>query len=370
MVEALGTNPINYQWFKDNVAIADATSNVLAFDSIRPADAGRYHVRIQNKAGEVTSNEVELTVTPVADLNSVLVARWPFDTTENGTTPDVVQGLDLTLNNMDESNLVEGRFGSAFSFDGVDEILTRIHTNSAGGLPISQHRVSTISFWVKAFGAGQVDRRAFSEASTTNAQPLFNIGTHNTGADGTVDLLIREDNGVTSLNHAHSIVEAYDDTWRHVVIVNHGSRFSIYIDGTLDETAPGYTRGILTANTTSIGGILRAAASHFFTGVIDDVAVWGRALSQEEITQVFNNEWPNLPEPAMNIQSIARNGNRLEILVETSNPEAVHTLQQTSSLNAPSWSNVGNVTWTAAGNNLVRAEIDAPADTQFFRVSR
>jgi hypothetical protein len=45
-------------------------------------------------------------------------------------------------------------------------------------------------------------------------------------------------------------------------------------------------------NTTSIGGIRRAAPSHFFTGQIDDVYVYNRALSQPEIAWLVGHTSP------------------------------------------------------------------------------
>jgi hypothetical protein len=42
-------------------------------------------------------------------------------------------------------------------------------------------------------------------------------------------------------------------------------------------------------NTTTIGGILRANPTHWVTGLIDDVALWSRALSEEELGSVIAN---------------------------------------------------------------------------------
>ncbi len=45
-------------------------------------------------------------------------------------------------------------------------------------------------------------------------------------------------------------------------------------------------------NDTTIGGILRASASHWVTGLIDDVALWKRALTETEINDVRLNGVP------------------------------------------------------------------------------
>ena len=47
-------------------------------------------------------------------------------------------------------------------------------------------------------------------------------------------------------------------------------------------------------NDTTIGGILRASASHWVTGLIDEVAVWKRALTEAEIVEVRDNGVPRV----------------------------------------------------------------------------
>ncbi|QYM77803.1 immunoglobulin domain-containing protein [Horticoccus luteus] len=62
-VVASGTGPFTYQWRKDGVAIAGATSATLAFTSTAVTDAGSYSVVVTNAAGSVTSDSVSLTAT-------------------------------------------------------------------------------------------------------------------------------------------------------------------------------------------------------------------------------------------------------------------------------------------------------------------
>ena len=86
-----------------------------------------------------------------AQLRDGLVAHWPLDSISGETTPDVVSGYDMELTNLDDSNVVEGKFGSAFSFSSDDQtILTRAHEEGED-LPINQHESFTISFSIKIF---------------------------------------------------------------------------------------------------------------------------------------------------------------------------------------------------------------------------
>ena len=67
-----GSGPFSFQWRRDGVNIAGATSAVLTFNSVALSNAGSYSVRVRNSAGEVTSDAVLLDVTeadtPVAPI--------------------------------------------------------------------------------------------------------------------------------------------------------------------------------------------------------------------------------------------------------------------------------------------------------------
>ncbi len=223
-----------------------------------------------------------------AQLRDGLVAYWPLDSISKGTTPDVVSGYDMELTNLDDSNVVKGKFGSAFSFSRGDQtILTRAHEEGED-LPINQHESFTISFWAKIQGNGQNDLRVFSESNIDgNGTPLFNLGTKNNGSDGTVDVYIR---GIgPTVGHIFTEAEPFDDEWSHVVFVQDNLERKMYVDGELDGLViASKPEGDWALNATSIGGIIRANASHWVTGLIDEVALWKRALNESEVSDLYS----------------------------------------------------------------------------------
>jgi hypothetical protein len=227
-------------------------------------------------------------------LTNGLVAYWPLDELQAGKTPDVVSGYDMQARNLVATNVVAGVRSNAFSFFNARQtLLSRVHA-AGDELPINKHPAYTISMWTKVNGPGQVDLRVFSEANTGVSDPLFNIGTHNTGGSGQVDLLIRQ-SGSTQVGHILTTAEPFDDTWHHIVFVQQadGTR-TFYIDGVADDLAIGAkdTAFNYNFNDTTIGGILRASPSHWVTGLIDEVALWKRALSEAEINDVRVNGVP------------------------------------------------------------------------------
>jgi len=73
--------------------------------------------------------------------------------------------------------------------------------------------------------------------------------------------------------------------WTHVVLTNDGRTFTVYWNGQQRTSGDIKTEGL--KGMLTIGGT-GAAADHSWRGVIDDVAVFDRALSDKEIHQLFS----------------------------------------------------------------------------------
>ena len=222
-----------------------------------------------------------------------LVAHWPLDVIQGTKTPDKVNGYDMELTNLSESDVVAGKVGNAFSFSNERQtLLSRVH-EADEDLPANKHESYTLSMWVNVVGEGQNDLRIFSEGNTSNSNPLFNMGTHNGGADGSLDFYLRQ-SGWDTFGHAYSEQQPFDGTWRHIAFVQTNGARTLYVDGVADALEiPDKPEGDWLVNNSSIGGILRAAASHWSTGLIDEVAVWKRALSEDEVNSVITNGVPS-----------------------------------------------------------------------------
>jgi len=100
--------------------------------------------------------------------------------------------------------------------------------------------------------------------------------------------VIRNDSNATVGDHRHTTAIAYDGfAWHNIVYVQRqvsatDMKAQVWVDGVLDPVVVTPVRP-LTAQTTAIGGLLRTSASSWFSGLIDEVAVWDRALSAEEV---------------------------------------------------------------------------------------
>ena len=104
--------------------------------------------------------------------------------------------------------------------------------------------------------------------------------------EGAVSLVC--DDNVTK-EQAHSTSKTNDDRWHFVAGQREGTSIKIYIDGRLEATEPveaGYDLSGTTQHNAYIGAITdhsKGSLYKLFVGLIDDVRVYGRALSEGEI---------------------------------------------------------------------------------------
>jgi hypothetical protein len=232
-----------------------------------------------------------------AALTDALISYWPLDAVADGKTPDVIADNDLTLVGPIGDTLREGK--PAFQFDGTSTYFTNLHPTDASitGLPIYRDGGYTIAMWVK--GPPQTARYLFAEGSTASNNPLLILQTGQAAANNDkLDIIIRNLAGGaagTPVNHRVTTSVVFDDTWHHIAWVDTDGAVQVYVDGILDATDFSYSPvGSIPFNTAALGTLVRAAIStgNIFNGAIDDVAVWGRALTEAEVNELRINGIP------------------------------------------------------------------------------
>ena len=78
-------------------------------------------------------------------------------------------------------------------------------------------------------------------------------------------------------------------SWQFWVVTYDGSNVRIYLNGTLDVTTPSTGNLLATAgNTEAFGKDNEPGGTSFLNGNLDEVGVWSKALSQPEITDLYN----------------------------------------------------------------------------------
>ena len=211
-----------------------------------------------------------------------LVGYWPFNGNANDINTNAYNG---TVNG---ATITRDRFGnanSAYSFNGTLNFI---------GVPLinlSNNNSITISAWVKPI--------SFSGNFTNYHILRQDNGTSN------VDWLISFQNNGTILSFGLGIQGqsyreldvpiqsiTYLNSWHHIVATYDGIAKKIYSDGILIGVQN--ISGKITYTSTATFAFGSACAFDYcvekFNGQLDDIGIWNRALTQDEITSLYQSE--------------------------------------------------------------------------------
>jgi hypothetical protein len=237
-------------------------------------------------------------VTSRAALTDGLVSYWSMDTTNlDNTVSDISFTNHMSMVGPIAS--VAGQFSNALSFNGTSTWMTNFHASdrSQGGLPVFNAGSYTIAMWVK--GAAQTARFLYTEGNITNNNPIFAIQSGNAAANNSkLDVLIRNDRAQVYINHPATTNVVFNNAWHHIAVVDDRGSVKIYIDGVVDPVSALLTypyradKDETALNTACIGNLVRLtapAAAGTFSGQMDEVGTWERALSLDEVNQVRTN---------------------------------------------------------------------------------
>ena len=204
---------------------------------------------------------------------SNMISWWSGD----GHPFDLIDGNDGTL---DESvTYADGKVGMAFSFDGGSSgsvVTPNVINNSPNG---------TIDMWVKFNNllAGRALFGAYKmEVGEESQTYIFVDNGSNCGAGNSFCFIIL----TNSFNYfVNSDVTPVSGQWYHVAVTWGDDGMKIYVDGVLKNTNAGYTGPVLSDYYHSIG---RAGWGTAIDGLIDEVEIFDRALTQTEIQDIYN----------------------------------------------------------------------------------
>jgi hypothetical protein len=279
-VNVAGATPLSLQWLFNGSPIFGAGGATLLLSNLQPTHAGIYSVVVSNSFGATTSPPATLTVTLPSPGG--LIGWWPGD------------GSALNWVGTNHGQLINGAaFGSgqvaqAFELDGTDDYV------DIGDLtPLTNATEFTVVAWINKLGhtnglAGFVGRWDSYPLTRTNSFLLYNGDGANTDR-GALALCFSDHSGgvlagqtvLPDLEWVHLVA-----TWRSA-----DGYTAIYKNGQLDKAGTlgvGKVLKYLPGYSAKIGewGVVRGAA-YKFGGLIDEVAVFQRALSAQEIKSLY-----------------------------------------------------------------------------------
>jgi hypothetical protein len=211
------------------------------------------------------------------DTDPNLAGWWKFEETAGRTAADssrrkwdgTLQG-DLSF----DKGSVPGKAGKALRFDAKDAWIEVKDCKGIGGT-----RPRTVAAWIKTASAqGEIvswGKQDFGQ--------MFTVG-HIRGRVG-----ITPHGGYLYMN-----AETRDDKWHHVAVVVHEAELpnlhddvKLYLDGAPAEI---HDIGLLDLWPVQTGQELNVRIGRGFQGLLDDLRLYDRALSEEEVNTLFQLE--------------------------------------------------------------------------------
>ncbi len=291
-VSAVGTATLAYQWRQDGTNIPGATTATLAFPGLLVASkGGTYDVVITNSLGSVTSAPTAVIVQTVAAVTDGLAAYWPFNETTGLDANDASgSGSIGALRNYpaDNTQWIPGQIGGALRFWGAGSNTHVFVTN------YSKPSVTmTIAAWVWA------DSRPTWATIIKNwpaSAQQFHFGLDNATGDLS-NYLIQQGGAQVGPVREGTSTPLPLNSWQHVALVCDGANMRLYRNGAPVGAALAYNGTIQTNPVNQFLGIgvkllatglpATDGSQGFWAGKMDDLGLWKRALSADEVFSIY-----------------------------------------------------------------------------------
>ena len=194
-----------------------------------------------------------------------LVGWWPGD----GNANDIMGGNHGTL--MDGATFASGMVGEAFSLDGEGDY---VHLVPAPALGLTGD--FTVDAWINISAFDGVDETVFGSDRTGDADNAI------------MHLVIRNRRPYMGFfgNDTTGNIELSQNTWYHIAFryTESNGEQAIFVNGSLDVSSTGH---VVFKGTGDVA-IGQWGGGSYFNGLIDEVEVFDRALSDVEIRNIFD----------------------------------------------------------------------------------
>ncbi len=209
-----------------------------------------------------------------------LIGSWKFDEGK-GITVDDSSGNNNN-GTIHGATWVKGQVGGALEFNGTDNYVV-----IPGFAALNNLKAVTMMAWIKSSLSTRhtIIERWLYGGKTNERSLVLTVGPASKGVS--FGLKPAPDTGgggfLGSIGHVPT------DGWAYIAVTSDGQKMKIYIDGVQDprtKAAPGKIKPS-TANLNIGGWYAEGEWSEYFKGIIDEVSIYSRALTAEEILKYY-----------------------------------------------------------------------------------
>jgi lysophospholipase L1-like esterase len=263
--------------------VIDSTSGLIEWT---PSAAGTVQVTVEASNSEGTdSQNYSIVVMEAAVCPSGMVSYWKLDETGGTTYYDSFDGNDGNASTPAPTPAA-GLVGGAQDFNGSSNYFT---VNDDPSIDWAYNASFTIEVWAKFTNVSGQNKVMIGRDDGGGGRPHWWLGAQSGTGYALFNLIDTNGNGPfvigsTSLNN---------DAWHHIVAVRDESADMnrLYVDGAkVDSASHNYTAGFDASTTMGIGYMAyNLSPQYYYDGLLDEIAIYDRALSDAEILQHHTN---------------------------------------------------------------------------------
>lgn len=206
-----------------------------------------------------------------------LVGWWPFNGNANDESGN---GNNGTVNGATLTTDRNGQVNKAYSFDGINDYIICSNSNIPTTTNVS------ISVWIKPF-----QNNGIAEFICLGSPTSTTWGTlAGTNWNGSPYQTLNYGRGCSGSGVSNVAVSPILNNWQHITYVSSGvgGICNVYVNGILVGQSNNGTIGSCTS-TNLYFGVDIFSVSEYYLGELDDIGIWNRALTQQEITNLYNS---------------------------------------------------------------------------------
>lgn len=265
------------------------TTNYTYDDDAKLTNIGDADYTYNNNGGLVSSQSLDPSSSPTptpAPSQGDIKAHWRMEEDSGTRNDSSTQNNDLTDNNtVASSSDVKDGAKSADLERSNAEYFSITDGNQTG---LDSSGPKTFAFWVKreSTGNSQVLIQKYVETGSQRSYSMSFMG------DNKINFTVNG-NGVTDMNVNSNTALSSTGTWHHIAgVYDPSTSLKLYIDGTLDATNTSSVPASIYNSSAPfhVGAASDGAGSgNALDGLLDDVYVYGKALSGSEVTQLMQS---------------------------------------------------------------------------------
>jgi hypothetical protein len=243
-----------------------------------PATVGTVVIksRAADDSGNIGAPSAGVSVTVAA--GNTLVAAFGFDA-GTGTTAVDASGRGNTGTISGAAWTTSGKYGSALSFDGINDLVTVADANS-----LDLTSGMTLEAWIFPTAINGWETVILKEASNDLAYALYGDNNGN-DAGGPRRPVVSIRQGSTTYWTSGTAQVALNQ-WTHIAATYDGAILRFYVNGTLASSQTRTGSMNVSSNPLRMGG--NNIWGEWFNGRIDEVRIYSRALSAAELQTDMN----------------------------------------------------------------------------------